>query len=174
MPSSQAVGSPQRSERVENTPPRGALVHTAPPAACPSGARRLPAPLGSGSSRRPWPHGQRRPHQQRHARGGGALHAPHVRPRHLASGARRSRGRGACVSGPETVVSAPAPLLVVQSGDPSLSWPLNSGLAMPWSPKVISTECQADLGFFGGSVGKESSYNAGRRRGFDPWIRKIP
>ena len=150
-------------------------MHAAPPAACPSGARRLPAPPGSGNSRRPSPHGQRRPHQQRHGRGGGAeARAPHVRPRHLFSGAPRSRGGGACVSGPETVVGAPAPLLVVQSGDPSLSWPLKFWPCLPWSPKVISTECQTDLVFLGGSVGKESACNAGRRRGFDPWIGKIP
>lgn len=137
----------------ENAPPRGALVHAAPPAACPSGTTRPPAPAGSGSSRRPSLHGQRRAHQQRQDEEEEQKRAPHVRPRHPPSGAQRSRGGGACVSGPEAIVSAPAPFLVVQSGDPSLSWPLNSGLAGPWSAKVISTECQADVGLLGGSVG---------------------
>ena len=174
VPSSQAVGSPQRSGRVEKAPPRapwctphllplvrqgrGGCQHHRGAAAADDHCPTVSVVLISSDT-------DEEEAQKR---------APHVRPRHLSSGPRRSRGGGACISGPETVVGAPAPLLVVQSDDPSLSWPLNSGLAVPWSPKVISTECQTDLVFLGGSVGKESACNAGRRRGSIPGSGRSP
>ncbi|CAI9171947.1 unnamed protein product [Rangifer tarandus platyrhynchus] len=118
-------GSPQRSERVqENAPLRGALVHAAPPAACPSGATRPPAPP-SGSSRRPSPHGQVSvvrvssdtddEEEQKRAPPGEAAPPSFRRPEEPSGGRvrfwPRDRRRWACT------------LLVVRSGHPSLLAP---------------------------------------------------
>lgn len=153
VPSSRAVGSPRRSER------RGERASARRP-----GARRPSCRLSIRGDAAASTRGERQQQATVTARAascssaatgrGGGAEARAPREAAPPSFRRPEEPRGGeCVSGPEAVVGAPAPFLVVQSGDPSLSWPLNSGLAGPWSAEVISTECQADVGLLGGSVG---------------------
>ena len=124
--------------------------------------------------RHPQPHGQRHHHQQRHGRGGGAEARPHqVRPWRLQTPGRSRVGvRGAWPAHPEIVGGGPGPL----PHHPKwwsilLSWPLNPDLAISCSPKVTSGDGPINLGFSGGSDGKEAACKAGDLHSIPGWGR---